>query len=126
MIGEAHDFEYPDEIPISIQHTNDSAVVLFAALIWESMYYCIILPCNLLPCPKPALIEYDDGSLQPRFSCFKNFRQYENLHMLFWIAKDLAWNRLYFSLWLTFMIPTILIAADFIYISAKYAKHVSR
>lgn len=125
MIGEAHDYQYPDEFPVSIQHTDTSAVILTAALIWELFYYMIILPFNLLPCSKQALLEYDDGTLQPRFPCFRNFRQYENLHMLFWIAKDLAWNRLKFEMWIISVIPTILIAADFIYISAKNTKHVS-
>ncbi len=71
------------------------------------------------------MLEYDDNSLKPRSSCFKNFRQYENLHMLFWIAKDLAWNRLNLGLWLVCLIPTILLAADFILISAYTAGDVS-
>lgn len=125
MLGEAHDYEFPDEIPISVNHTYNSAIVLFSVLIWELFYYMIILPFNLLPCSKSALLEYDDGVMRPHFPCFKNFRQYENLHMLFWIAKDLAWNRLQFKLWLCCVVPTILIAADFIYLSVKYCKQVS-
>lgn len=38
--------------------------------------------------------------------------------MLFWIAKDLAWNRLNLTLWLSCMVPTLLIALDFIFIAA--------
>jgi hypothetical protein len=125
MIGEAHDYESPDEIPISVNHTENSAIILLSVLVWELFYYLILLPFNLLPCSKTALVEYDDGVLHSRFPWFKNFRQYENLHMLFWIAKDLAWNRLHFKLWLCMVFPTIFLAGDFIYISWKYCKHVS-
>ncbi len=118
MLGEAHDYEYPDSPPISIQHTYSSSKVLEVALMWCLVYYLIILPFRLLPCNKAALEEYDDGSLKPRFSCFETFRQYENLHMLFWIAKDLAWNRLNLLLWLFCLVPTVLLAIDFIIISA--------
>lgn len=119
MIGEAHDYEYPDEYPIGIQHSNVSAIVLEVALAWLLFYYFIILPCNLMVCNKASLSEYDDNKLKPRLPCFKNFRQYENLHMLFWIAKDLAWNRLNLTLWLICLVPTLLIAADFIWISSR-------
>lgn len=118
MLGEAHDYEYPDAPPISMAHTHSSARILQAALCWVLFYYMIILPFHLLPCSKEALKEYDDGALLPRLPCFSNFRQYENLHMAFWIAKDLAWNQLHLSMWMGSMVLTILIALDFIVISA--------
>ena len=61
--------------------------------------------------------EYDDGQMQPRLPIFKNFRQYENLHMLIWIGKDLAWITLNITMWFICFVPTILIAADFVYLS---------
>jgi hypothetical protein len=63
------------------------------------------------------LLEYDDGSLQPRLSLFHGFRQYENLHMLFWIAKDLSWNTLNLPFWVLSMGLTVLLALDFICIT---------
>lgn len=117
MIGEAHDYEFPYEPPVSAAHADSSARVLEVALIWVCLYYLIILPFNLLPVSRASLSEYDDGTFTPRFACFHNFRQYENLHMLFWIAKDLAWNRLQLTMWVLCVIPTVLLALDFIYIS---------
>jgi hypothetical protein len=124
MLGEAHDYEFPDAPPISIEHTYSSAKILEVALIWSLVYYIIILPFDLLPCSPSALEEYDDGTLQPRFSCFVSFRQYENLHMLFWIAKDLAWNLVNLSFWLFCLVPAVLLALDFIYISVTTKSEV--
>lgn len=117
MLGEAHDYEYPDAKPISAVHAYSTSRILQAALCWGLFYYLIIVPFNLLPCHASALMEYDDGVLQSRIPFFKNFRQYENLHMVFWIAKDLAWNQLLMGMWLGSMFFTILLAIDFIVIS---------
>jgi hypothetical protein len=125
MIGEAHDYEYPEEYPVATQHSNTCAHILEVAFVWVLLYYVVILPCNLLQCNKASLAEYDDNKLKPRLPCFKNFRQYENLHMLFWIAKDLAWNRMALPLWLLSLVPTLLISADFIIISANTPCDVS-
>ena len=123
MKGETHDYEYPDEIPIATDNANTSAVVLLIALCWLLLYYAIFLPFNLLYTRKSSLFEYDDGSLKAKCCMFKSFRRYENLHMVFWIAKDLAWNRLNLYMWVFFLIPTLYIAADFIYIAAtSYAE----
>ena len=126
MKGETHDYEYPDEIPIATDNANTSAVVLLIALCWLLLYYTVFLPFNLIYTRKSSLFEYDDGSLKaPTSKCFafKSFRRYENLHMVFWIAKDLAWNRLNLYMWAFFLLPTLYIAADFIYIAAtSYAE----
>lgn len=121
MIGEAHDHDFPDEPPISLQNTNDCGRMLEAALIWSLAYYFIILPCELIPCNKASLVEYDDGRLKPPIclsSFFKTFRRYENVHMLFWIAKDLAWNRESLVIWLLCLVPTLAIAVNFLWIAA--------
>lgn len=125
MIGEVHDYRFPEQPPIGFDHSAAAAVILQIALGWELMYYCFILPCNVLPYNKVALSVYDDGTLQPRFSCFRNFREYENLHTLFWIAKDLAWNRLQFHWWLLCMPATILLSIDYIIIASSVPSDVS-
>ena len=124
MAGEAHDHAFPDAISISDLHTDQSAHMLEAALVWLAIYYLIILPFNLFPASPEAIAEYDDGEYTPRFSYFKNYRQYENVHMLFWCAKDLAWNRNNTSMWFVFLWPTVLVAADFLYISAFHRNQV--
>eukprot|EP01031_Cornospumella_fuschlensis_P023144 gene23144-28127_t len=116
MLGEAHDYEFPNERPLSSEHNQSSAQILQAALLWVLFYYCVILPFNILPCSVPSLLEYDDGSLLPRLPCFTNFRQYENLHMLFWIAKDLAWNRLIISGWVDSTVDIVHFSVVFIWV----------
>lgn len=125
MVGEVHDYRFPDQTPISIKHSQTSSIILEFAVTWELIYYFIILPCNLLPCSKASLAVYDDGSLQARFKIFRRFREYENLHTLFWIAKDLAWNRLQFHWWIVCMPATILLSMDYILIAWSSSSEVS-
>ena len=125
MRGEAHDHAYPKDRPIASECTQESALILTIAFVWLMLYYCIFLPFNLIYSSKASLLEYDDGQLRPRCSIFRNFRQYENLHMLFWISKDLAWNRLNLSLWLICLIPTIVISADLFIIAVTSNSSVS-
>ena len=124
MRGEAHDHEYPEEVPIATECSNMSAAILFIAFIWLLVYYLIFLPFNLIHASKASLQEYDDGQLRPRCSVFRSFRQYENLHMLFWILKDLAWNRLQLNTWLLCLFPTLLISVDLLYIAASSSNNV--
>jgi hypothetical protein len=125
MRGEAHDYEYPDEMPIANECSNISALILAIAFVWLLAYYWVFLPLNLIYTSKASLLEYDDGQLRPRCSTFRNFRQYENLHMLFWISKDLAWNRLNLPLWLVCLFPTIFISADLFIIALTSNSTVS-
>eukprot|EP00981_Chlorochromonas_danica_P007398 scaffold1709_cov158-Ochromonas_danica.AAC.8 len=124
MIGEAHDYEYPDAKPIAMAHTLTSASILQIALSWVLFYYLIILPFNLLPCHPSALREYDDGTLPSRWPCFANFRQYENLHMMFWIAKDLAWCQLHLSMWIVSMFLTLGVALDCILLGIRHRAEI--
>jgi len=118
MTGEAHDYAYPDSPSISDRHNDESAYMLEAACVWLSVYYLIVVPVwgQITKDPK-AVEEYDDGEFKPRFSYFKNFRQYENIHTLFWLCKDLAWNRNNISMWFVFLWPTVGIAGDLLYAS---------
>jgi hypothetical protein len=118
MSGETHDAKFPDH-PISHRRTQQSSHILEAALLWLGFYYLVIIPFHLLPVSRQALKEYDDEEFEPRFSYFRNFRQYENVHTLFWIAKDLAWNEENISLWCLFLIPTIGISADYFVIALE-------
>ena len=40
-----------------------------------------------------------------------------SLSILFWLGKDCAWNGLIPSMWIIFVVPTILIALDFVHTS---------
>lgn len=90
MAGEAHDDQFPDAPPLAETRTEESSYLLLAGLLWLAVYYLIIVPLDLMKVSKRALNEYDDGTIESRFSYFRNFRQYENIHTVFWMAKDLA------------------------------------
>lgn len=47
----------------------------------------------------------------------QNWRQYEHAHTLCWLGKDLSWNQHWPIPWVLCLIPTILIALDFIYVT---------
>ena len=125
MAAEAHDHVYPDSTPLEGKHSEQAADVLLFALVWLSVYYVFLMPCSLMPrVQAESALEYDDGSLKTRFAFyFHTFRQYENLHTLFWVAKDFAWNRMDIIPWFVFLVPTILVAADMLYLS--YNSHNS-
>jgi hypothetical protein len=59
--------------------------------------------------------DYEYIGLRPRFSYFEHWRQYEHVHTLFWLGKDFAWNAQNPVMWVIFVIPTILVALDFIW-----------
>ena len=125
MRGEAHDHTYPEELPVAVECSDISALILSAAFLWLLVYYVAFLPFNLIHSSKASLLEYDDGQMRPRCAMFRNFRQYENLHMLFWISKDLAWNRSSLAWWLIFLFPTLFISADLLVIALTSNSTVS-
>jgi hypothetical protein len=95
-----------------------SAIILETALSWLMFYYFILRPLNVLPV-KTQMYEVDENEkdLVPRYPLslyFVNWRDYEHVHTLFWCAKDLCWNRLQPIVWWFCIIPTGLIAIDFI------------
>lgn len=116
----SHDI-YNDVYPYSPSayeiRKNQARHIMESALIWLAVWYLIIRPSNLFPVQQADSSRYDDANLHPRFSYFKTWRQYENIHVLFWLGKDYAWASLSAALWVGFSIPTILIAIDFCYIT---------
>lgn len=50
---------------------------------------------------------------------WKDWREYEHIHTLAWLGKDYAWVRVWPSLWVLCLVPTILIAIDFIWTTWK-------
>jgi hypothetical protein len=118
MTGEVHDADYPEEPEIYDQRASESARILECALALLTVYYFAIIPFNLMPSSPEAIAAYDDGIFKSRFSWLKTFRQYENLHMYFWLAKDLAWNRNNIVMWFVLLGPAVFLAGDFFFISA--------
>jgi hypothetical protein len=50
---------------------------------------------------------------------WKDWREYEHIHTLAWLGKDYAWVRILPPLWVLCLVPTILIAIDFIWTTWK-------
>ena len=49
----------------------------------------------------------------------KNIRQYENLHIAFWLIKDSCWVTSFRTLGMLMIIPTLYVAVDIAYRSRK-------
>jgi len=49
----------------------------------------------------------------------KDWREYEHVHTLAWLGKDYAWACVLPELWVLCLVPTILIAIDFIWTTWK-------
>jgi hypothetical protein len=118
MTGDVHDDNYPNEPSIYDQRSYESAIILITAVCWLTVYYFVIIPFGVMPVSPEAIAAYDDGAYQPRFRFLKTFRQYENLHMYFWLIKDLCWNLNFISMWFVMLVPAVFLAGDFFFISA--------
>ena len=100
------------------EHSLQSSYMLDTAVVWLAIFYCVLRPCGII-LESPSVTElYLALDLQPRFpSYFKNWRQYEYMHMLFWVIKDLSWNRQFLPTWIIGVLFSILLGLDFIWIS---------
>ena len=128
MIGELHDDHYgyfdDGEKSIVDKHTKEAGIIFICTLVWITLYYLLLKPLNLLEETKEEqllAIKNDPTShLQPRFSFFfKTWNEYENIHIFFWVGKDTAWNWWLQSMWLLFLIPTLVIGFDFVYLTLR-------
>lgn len=119
MQGELHDYKYPNEPSIYNQRADQGGYIFIAALIWISIYYCIAKPLNITS-SREVNAPYDTTGFQCRFPYFfQSWREYENVHILFWIGKDCFWCWYIDYMWVLFFIPTLLIAFDFCYVSLR-------
>ena len=117
MSHDLYNSEYPYSELAYQTRKNQARHIMESALIWLAVWYLIVRPADLFPVRQADSSRYDDADLHPRFSYFKTWRQYENIHVLFWLGKDYAWASLSSVLWVGFSIPTILIAIDFCYVT---------
>lgn len=119
MQGELHDYKYPNEPSIYNHRANQAGYIFIAALIWISIYYCIAKPLNITS-SREVNAAYDTTGFKCRFPYFfQSWREYENVHILFWIGKDCFWCWFIDYMWVIFFIPTLLIAFDFCYVSLR-------
>lgn len=137
MIGETHDYRFPNGPLIYEKCTREAAWIMITSLIWISSYYIILKPFGLTTKISEALKktksnhnnsssnnnesgsgseveeEEEDEEPSPRFqSYFSTWREYENLHSLFWIGKDTAWILAKLPMWFIFFFPTVAVSID--------------
>lgn len=123
MIGETHDYTYPDEPSIYEARTRQAAVIMITALIWIGLYYILLKPLGFTGKTidnsdekvgeNQVASHHEEEEPTPRFSFyFKNWREYENLHSLFWIGKDTAWVLANTPMWFIFFFPTVAVSMD--------------
>lgn len=124
MSGELHDYRYPNEPSVYNQRTRQTGEVFIVALVWVSAYYFILKPfrsagiCFTRPSSPATGLEAPPQSFQYRFPWyFHSWEEYENIHTLFWLAKDTAWNWWIPSMLLVFLVPTFVLASDFVWVT---------
>jgi hypothetical protein len=83
--------------------------VVFAPWV-KCQQYAVLPALRVSPTPFPL-------PLTPQ-----NWREYEHLHTLLWLCKDLSWDLASPLSWVVFIIPTFLIALDFIWMT--WSTHV--
>lgn len=86
------------------------------------LYHIFLRPVGLIKYNQEKAKLYESAGLVSRFEYFQTWRQYEHSHTLFWLGKDWSWNQLNPYSWIFFLIPTVLIAADFIITTWKSKK----
>lgn len=96
-----------------------AAHIMEAAIAWILFFHLCLKPFGVFQNYDYANSTYDRPGLVPRFSYFRYWRQYENAHTLCWLGKDLSWNRLSAAPWVLCLVPTILIAVDFIFVTGN-------
>jgi len=105
------------------RHLSVARVLSTCALVWQLTYFLILRPCNIPADDRrnPILVNLNDRSPRPRFPwLFRDFRDYENLHLLLWTLKDCMWIWGHFELYVLAFVPTFILSVDIVWI---YATH---
>jgi hypothetical protein len=104
-------------------NAEQTSYMMYTALAMLVLFFTVIKPMGLIKENKEITEQFEKGGLFPRFNCFANWRQYEYIHMMCWLCKDLCWNRgtwmetdsAWPTIWYFALVPTILIGFDFMY-----------
>lgn len=127
MSGEIADWYSPNSaVKVYDSRKLDCQHVMEGALAWILLYYVVVRPLDLFERlglgqrNNPAHRKYFyNAGVKPRFPCLSSWRQYEQLHIVFWLGKDFAWNTATVPLWYVCSIATLLMALDFVWESAQ-------
>ena len=129
MTGDIHDYvlDYPDDDYNDWydRQTSQAAIMMETGISWLAFFYLIVKPLKLFGADDPDTVAaYDTTGLPPRWPfLFKTWREYENIHIVFWLGKDVAWINLIPSMWVIFLVPTFGIAWDMVFVTF-WKKHL--
>jgi hypothetical protein len=93
----------------------ETSFMMETALVWLLAFYLVAKPLDLVPTNQELKESFELAGMHSRFTCLSNWREYEYLHMLCWLAKDLSWNLESKTAWALALIPTFFIGLDFMY-----------
>jgi hypothetical protein len=121
MTGEEYDEKF------SLNRLGDardlqSGYLMGATLCWLGLYHILLYPFGFIPVAAKSVIptRYEEAGLKSRFFFFQNWRQYEYMHIVCWLAKDWSWTMGFKWLWIFWSVPTLFVAVDFVYVTGKF------
>lgn len=86
------------------------------------LYFIILKDLSCFMPSESAINAYNDNGLVPSLPCFATWRDYELVHVFFWLLKDYCWCTGDKRMWIIGAIPTLLFSIDFVRISFKNKK----
>lgn len=108
MIGEVYNGD--DDI-----HEPQAGGILLGAIVWILIYHSILRPFNIIKSDPRIAKKYQTAGLKSSFTYFRTWREYEWSHTFLWLCKDVSWAEDWPITWIIFVVPTVLVALDFIY-----------
>lgn len=138
MTGDFHDTRFPNSPSVYDERSVVSQYIMMFALAWLGVYYLLLRPFNLFDERDAPYCRITEKSWISRH-IFRNwryatkycminfyvlfmvdrFREYERLHIFFWLLKDFGWNILSEPIWFLGLIPTLTMSIDFAWIVAN-------
>ena len=121
-----HTYYYPNDTEFANIRYTQAAYIFQATMGWLAVYYVFLKPFDvkISNTIRSRDLQYESIGLSPRFTYFEYWRQYENIHIIFWIGKDYAWLTENQVMWVIFAVPTLVIALDFA-LCTGYAKNMT-
>jgi hypothetical protein len=129
MSGELEDDRYPNKRSVYSERTKQAGYLDIVGLVCACSYFLVLKPVKLIRDAEGKQRAVDRKSDQAveaptwrlPFYCH-SWQEYENVHVLFWLAKDTSWNWEIGPLVVVFFVPTFFLACDFVWITL-FQKH---
>lgn len=93
MSGEVHDIRYPEEDTMYDIKANQASYAMVFAFLFACVYFIIVRPSYYIRNKNVSNEQHkntsiiDDAKIPQKMTCFPRFKDYERIHLLFWIGK---------------------------------------